>query len=40
MTKRITLNKIGVKAKWVFYETLIYVAVHHIYRQYTDYGGW
>ncbi|CAD8184844.1 unnamed protein product [Paramecium octaurelia] len=40
MTKRITLNKIGIKAKWVFYETLIYVAVHHIYRQYTDYGGW
>ena len=30
----------GKCGKIVFIESLVYLSAHHIYRQYTDYGGW
>lgn len=39
LTKRISL-KGPITPKLVFIETLAFVSLHHIYRQYTDYGGW
>ncbi|CAK88292.1 unnamed protein product (macronuclear) [Paramecium tetraurelia] len=37
----ILVKVLGKKSPWpVFVESMIFVAAHHIYRQYTDYGGW